>query len=116
PTLKIWMTPLASVAMLEKLALLKMASWRAPVLSRASCRRTSAMGGTVADASNFGSIVALTPVGPPWKAGRFGGCMPAGGNAQCATALSRGKCRLEVQPAVVFPELVRRKIRAFEPA
>jgi len=26
PTLKIWMTPLASVAMLEKFALLKMAS------------------------------------------------------------------------------------------
>src|SRR5258706_9839341 len=43
PTLKIWMTPLASVAMLEKLALLKMALCRAPALSRASCRRTSVM-------------------------------------------------------------------------
>src|SRR5258705_8971844 len=41
PTLKIWMTPLASVAMLEKLALLKIALWRAPVWSRASARRTS---------------------------------------------------------------------------
>jgi hypothetical protein len=30
PTLKIWMTPLASVAMLEKLALLKIALCRAP--------------------------------------------------------------------------------------
>jgi len=36
PTLKIWMTPLASVAMLEKLALLKMALCRAPAWSRAS--------------------------------------------------------------------------------
>jgi hypothetical protein len=33
PTLKIWMTPLASVAMLEKLALLKMALCSAPVLT-----------------------------------------------------------------------------------
>src|ERR1041385_1709566 len=41
PTLKIWMTPFASVAILEKLALLKMGLWRAPVLSRASWRRTS---------------------------------------------------------------------------
>src|ERR1700736_1913534 len=36
PTLKIWMTPLASVAMLEKLALLKIALCSAPVVSRAS--------------------------------------------------------------------------------
>src|SRR5882724_5316305 len=41
PTLKIWMTPLASVAMLEKLALLKIALCRAPVLSRASVCPTS---------------------------------------------------------------------------
>jgi hypothetical protein len=41
PTLNSWMTPFSSVAMLEKLALLKMASWRAPVLIRASLRRTS---------------------------------------------------------------------------
>src|SRR4030088_3118195 len=35
------MTPLASVAMLEKFALLKIAVWSAPVLSRASvCRRS----------------------------------------------------------------------------
>jgi hypothetical protein len=36
PTLKIWMTPLASVAMLEKLALLKMALCSAPVLTMGS--------------------------------------------------------------------------------
>src|SRR5688572_11478322 len=36
PTLKIWMTPLASVAMLEKLALLKIAFCRAPALSSVS--------------------------------------------------------------------------------
>ena len=36
PTLKIWMTPEASVAMLEKLALLKMALCNAPVFSNAS--------------------------------------------------------------------------------
>src|SRR5580765_2457815 len=49
PTLKIWMTPLASVAMLEKLALLKIAAWRAPVFSRAlvrpTCTGTSAASG-----------------------------------------------------------------------
>jgi len=36
PTLKIWMTPLASVAMLDKLALLKMALCSAPALRSAS--------------------------------------------------------------------------------
>ena len=36
PTLKIWMTPLASVAMLEKLALLKIALCNAPALSSES--------------------------------------------------------------------------------
>src|SRR5688572_13711074 len=36
------MTPLSSVAMLEKLALLRMAFCSAPVLRSASCRRTSA--------------------------------------------------------------------------
>src|SRR5688572_30463453 len=41
PTLKSWMTPFSSVAMLEKLALLRMAFWRAPVLRRAFLRRTS---------------------------------------------------------------------------
>ena len=35
------MTPFASVAMLEKLALLKIAFCKAPVFSRASSRRTS---------------------------------------------------------------------------
>jgi hypothetical protein len=39
PTLKIWMTPLASVAMLEKLALLKIALWSAPAWSSASSAR-----------------------------------------------------------------------------
>jgi len=38
PTLKIWMTPLASVAMLEKFALLKMARCKAPALNRTSSR------------------------------------------------------------------------------
>src|SRR5271157_2681069 len=41
PTLKIWMTPLSSVAMLEKLALLKIAFCKAPAFSRTSLRRTS---------------------------------------------------------------------------
>jgi hypothetical protein len=41
PTLKIWMTPFASVAMLEKLALLKIALCRAPVRTRASALGTS---------------------------------------------------------------------------
>jgi hypothetical protein len=41
PTLKIWMTPLASVAMLEKLALLKIARCSAPVLISASASRPS---------------------------------------------------------------------------
>src|SRR6202047_4435634 len=36
PTLKIWMTPFASVAMLEKLALLKIALCSAPAVSRTS--------------------------------------------------------------------------------
>jgi hypothetical protein len=36
PTLKIWITPLASVAMLEKLALLKIALCSAPALTTAS--------------------------------------------------------------------------------
>jgi hypothetical protein len=36
PTLKIWMTPLASVAMLEKLALLKIAACRALAGSKAA--------------------------------------------------------------------------------
>src|SRR5450759_4220571 len=43
PTLKIWMTPFASVAMLEKLALLKIAFCRAPVLSKDSWRPASVM-------------------------------------------------------------------------
>ena len=41
------MTPFASVAMLEKLALLKIARCKAPALSKASCRWTSVMYSTV---------------------------------------------------------------------
>src|ERR1700684_1688048 len=41
PTLKIWMTPFASVAMLEKLTLLKIARCKAPVLSNASAGVTA---------------------------------------------------------------------------
>src|SRR5688500_7419593 len=37
PALKIWMTPLASVAILEKLALSKIARCSAPTLSSACC-------------------------------------------------------------------------------
>src|SRR5438067_1913289 len=43
PTLKIWITPRSSVAMLEKLALLKIASCNAPVFSTTACRRVSLM-------------------------------------------------------------------------
>jgi hypothetical protein len=50
PTLKIWITPFASVAMLEKLALLKIALWSAPVFSRASACRTSIFPGAVSTA------------------------------------------------------------------
>src|SRR4051812_44400955 len=41
PTLKIWMTPAASVAMLEKLGLLKIAVCSAPIVSSVSAWRTS---------------------------------------------------------------------------
>ena len=65
PTLKIWITPLASVAMLEKLALLKMARWSASALTidssvcpsalpEASGRRLSAPG-------SVGKIVMVCP-------------------------------------------------------
>src|SRR5580698_9866520 len=47
PTLKIWMTPVASVAMLEKLALLKIALCNAPVRSSASLCPVSAASSTV---------------------------------------------------------------------
>src|ERR1039458_2319897 len=46
------MTPFSSVAILEKLALLKIAFCKAPVLSRASSRRTSVMTSTVPAASS----------------------------------------------------------------
>src|SRR6266513_1277915 len=46
PTLKIWMTPFASVAMLEKLALLNIALCRAPVLSNAAWRWISTLAAT----------------------------------------------------------------------
>src|SRR5688572_4811509 len=47
PTLKIWMTPSASVAMLEKFALFKIALCRAPAITAAS------LAGTDARASGF---------------------------------------------------------------
>src|SRR4051812_9422537 len=53
PTLKIWMTPRSSVAMLEKLALLKIAACKAPALNRTSWRRTSVLT----------SIVPASPLG-----------------------------------------------------
>ena len=43
PTLNSWMTPFSSVAMLEKLALFKIAFCSALVLSRAALRWTSVM-------------------------------------------------------------------------
>src|SRR5512140_3023475 len=46
------MTPFSSVAILEKLALLKIAFCKAPVLSRASSRRTSVTTSTVPAASS----------------------------------------------------------------
>src|SRR4051794_19054690 len=46
------MTPFSSVAMLEKLALLKIAFCKAPVLSRASSRRPSVITSTVTAASS----------------------------------------------------------------
>src|ERR1019366_5737835 len=52
PTLKIWMTPFSAVAMLKKLALLKIAFCSAPVLSRAASRRTSVTTSTVPAASS----------------------------------------------------------------
>ena len=39
PTLKIWIMPFASVAMLEKFALCKMAVWSAPAFSNTSSER-----------------------------------------------------------------------------
>src|SRR3954471_4653253 len=53
PTLNIWITPFASVAMLEKLALLKIALCRAPAVSRASCRRPSVITSTIPAASSI---------------------------------------------------------------
>src|ERR1700682_55241 len=43
------MTPFASVAMLEKLALLKIALWRAAVVSKAAVRRTSVLTSAVSE-------------------------------------------------------------------
>src|SRR3990170_2007773 len=57
PTLKIWITPFSSVAMLEKLALLKIALCNAPVVSSASARPIS-----VASAF-FSAILRRTTVG-----------------------------------------------------
>ena len=43
PTLNSWMMPFSSVAMIEKLALVRMAVCSAPVFSKASWRLTSVM-------------------------------------------------------------------------
>src|SRR3954469_25987201 len=67
PTLKIWITPFASVAMLEKFALLKMALWSALALRSVSCRRPSVR----ASAAPGGSWRAGT-AGSPVAMGRFG--------------------------------------------
>src|SRR5688500_4943937 len=61
PTLKIWMTPFASVAMLEKLALLKLALCSAPAVSTASDPRRSRLGSTVA-AVRFEAVAILSSV------------------------------------------------------
>src|SRR5687767_14609883 len=59
PTLKIWITPFSSVAMLEKLALFRIAFCRAPVFSTASLRRTSVM---TAPATVSASIIAFSSI------------------------------------------------------
>src|SRR5688572_13935028 len=59
PTLKIWITPFSSVAMLEKLALFRIAFCRAPVLSTTSLRRTSVM---TAPATESASIIAFCSI------------------------------------------------------
>src|SRR6185295_6999652 len=58
PTLKIWMTPVASVAMLEKLALLKIALCKAPVFRRACAWRTSRVTSTASAA--LSGVVAMS--------------------------------------------------------
>src|ERR1035437_1263937 len=52
------MTPFSSVAILEKLALLKIALCKAPVFSNASSRRTSVMTSTMPTASPAGAAIA----------------------------------------------------------
>src|ERR1039458_8531320 len=63
PTLKIWMTPFASVAMLEKLALLKIAFCKAPAFSRTSSRRTSV---TISTATGSPSRIAVCSIFVPF--------------------------------------------------
>jgi len=62
PTLKIWMTPLASVAMLEKLALLKIAFCSAPALSRAASLRISGMIFVLAAAADTWFLSIFKPI------------------------------------------------------
>src|SRR5688572_4434597 len=50
PTLNSWMMPFSSVAMIEKLALVRMAFCSAPVLSRAFWRRCSTLEVSIAGA------------------------------------------------------------------
>jgi hypothetical protein len=63
--LKIWMTPLASVAMLEKLALLKMARWSASALTIDSCVCPAGLpegrGGVLGAIASVGGIVMTCP-------------------------------------------------------
>src|SRR6185503_4631995 len=67
PTLKIWMTPAASVAILEKFALLKMASWSAPVLRRASDALTSSTSRELVRWSACGSLCGASTRASPMR-------------------------------------------------
>jgi hypothetical protein len=67
PTLKIWMTPFASVAILEKLALLKIARCRAPALSSVSSASLRAVLSVPSETPicDLGSAFLLVMVLPP---------------------------------------------------
>src|SRR5690349_11435952 len=57
PTLNNWMTPLSSVAMLEKFALFKMAFWSAPVFSSAFSRAVGRFARLAAGARNAACVL-----------------------------------------------------------
>ena len=82
PTLKIWMTPFASVAMLEKLALLKIALCSAPVLSRASVWWTSKFRSAAAKAASLG-LGMLISFGPIHSLSATGG-LSGGSHPPCS--------------------------------